>query len=326
MPPLITIIIPAYNAEAYINNCISSILNQTYSNYEIIIINDGSTDNTAKLLNQYSASKNNITVVHKSNEGVSAARNTALKLATGKWISFIDADDTIHTEYLQHLASLTSSNDSIIIGSAQRIDYSTNRILWKNSFQSKTYNIPFSHSEYSEIDHILECSTLWGKLFKREIILQNNISFNTNISLSEDHLFFFEYMSHIKQIVASNKVIYNYLLYPNTSTLSTNKIHPVAERILAYESIKHAYSKILHNWNLGKCALPKTSSAIARIYGESILNCLQQRSSDLEFYLSKQDSFFNNNYLPKSIKGKLFKLLMTLPICLKKYCLKLLIH
>ena len=114
--PLISIIIPAYNAEPYLPGCIDSILKQSYQAYEILLLNDGSTDGTAQLGQQLMAEHTCIRFLSMENQGVSAARNRGIALARGQWLTFVDADDRIHPEMLSHLLQLAAETGSDIVG------------------------------------------------------------------------------------------------------------------------------------------------------------------------------------------------------------------
>ena len=103
MEDLISVIVPIYNVESYLEQCIKSIINQTYKNIEIILIDDGSTDKSPKICDKYKQKDSRIIVVHKQNTGVSATRNIGLELSKGKWIAFVDSDDWIEKEYLEEL-------------------------------------------------------------------------------------------------------------------------------------------------------------------------------------------------------------------------------
>ena len=110
----ISIIVPIYNVEEYLCKCLDSIVNQTYTDYELILIDDGSTDDSGKIADEYSSKDDRITVIHKKNSGVSDARNRGLENASGKYICFIDADDWIEVSYLEELLLLAKSNDADI--------------------------------------------------------------------------------------------------------------------------------------------------------------------------------------------------------------------
>ena len=106
MNDLITIVVPIYNVEPYLKKSVSSIINQTYKNLEIILVNDGSTDNCAKICDEYSKIDSRIKVIHKENGGLSDARNAGINIATGKYISFVDADDYITNDYIEYMYTI----------------------------------------------------------------------------------------------------------------------------------------------------------------------------------------------------------------------------
>ena len=110
--PKISVIIPVYNTESYLSRCLDSVLSNTYENLEVICVNDGSTDNSINILDNYKFSDERVIVINQKNSGVSAARNAGLNVATGEYIAFIDSDDWVHTQYFEILLFAMSCNDS----------------------------------------------------------------------------------------------------------------------------------------------------------------------------------------------------------------------
>ncbi len=168
---MISIIIPIYNAENYIRRCINSILNQTYQNYEIILIDDGSTDNSREILNEFKANKK-IRIYFQKNMGVAKTRNKGIKLSRGKYIAFIDNDDYIDRDYLEKLYKNISNNDIIISGYRRVNDI-------KTLFLSKLENTDWS--KYMIM-------APWAKFYKKEFLLKNEIEFLSN-NIGEDVYF-----------------------------------------------------------------------------------------------------------------------------------------
>lgn len=204
----ISVVIPVYNSEKYIEECINSITNQTYKNIEIIIVNDGSIDNSEKIIKEYALKDKRIKYIYKLNEGVSKARNTGIKISTGKYITFVDSDDIVEKNYLHNLINKNDEYDFVMMGYK----------IWnmkKNSYQ--TYNcIPFSGNIKKFIENIFNyifSPILLGpcfKLFKREIIQNNNIIFPEDISFGEDAEFVFNYLKYVKKIKCIDKSEYLY--------------------------------------------------------------------------------------------------------------------
>jgi glycosyltransferase involved in cell wall biosynthesis len=191
--PLVSIIIPVYNVEQYLEECLDSILNQTYKNYEIIAINDGSTDNSAKILEKYKQKYEEIIVYHQENAGISVARNKGLKLAKGKYIYFLDSDDYIVSETIENLVKkMEKYNLDLIRFAAEPFmdeikyekfdkslyDYSkffdSGRIYEKNEF------LKANIKGFSPIVYLY--------IVKKELLINNNIYFKPGI-IHEDELF-----------------------------------------------------------------------------------------------------------------------------------------
>lgn len=177
---MISVIVPIYNVEEYLPTCIESILNQTYKDLEILLIDDGSTDNSGKICDEYAKQDKRCIVIHQQNQGVSATRNTGLNHATGKYISFIDGDDYIHPQMIEILYNEIRKGDfdfSMILHKAvwkyhkpQNIDSNkkTKILLQEHLMQSIFNHIP-SELGLKEMDFLV----VWNKLYKSEIIGNN---------------------------------------------------------------------------------------------------------------------------------------------------------
>lgn len=206
MKDLISIIVPIYNVEKYLNKCIESIVNQTYENIEIILIDDGSNDNSGIICDEYAKKDNRIIVVHKENGGVSSARNKGLKIAKGEWISFVDADDWIEQIFCQTLLNkVTQEQADIALCGYNRITY--NRIEKINANNQEVF---LNSNEY--LVKSLNPQTGFGfchmKLIKKEVL--KSISFNERIEVGEDALFNIQLSTYIKKAVFIKQPLYNY--------------------------------------------------------------------------------------------------------------------
>lgn len=203
----VSIIIPIYKVEKYLKKCIDSILNQTYSNIEVILVDDGSPDNCGKICDEYKKLDDRIIVIHKENGGLSDARNKGLKIATGEFISFIDSDDYIANDFIEYLLNITTSNDAdmgIILpykfkeGSIPNIKNKSEKIRIYNAYDAlKTmlYQKEFDNAA-------------WGKLYSKKIV--ENIEFPVG-KLYEDIGTTYKYILNSKKIVYSNQYKYYYL-------------------------------------------------------------------------------------------------------------------
>ena len=200
-----SIIIPVYNAEKYLNECLNSILRQEYNNYEVIMINDGSTDNSKKICEDYCHINNRFKLINQKNMGVSLARNNGIKLANGKIILFVDSDDILMDGALNIIKNGIMDNDLLCYGYKEVYKNNHNNILLnKNDLNSKDI---FLKSVYltKEVG-----GYLWNKCFRADIIKKNKILFDTNLHYCEDLVFVIEYLKYCKKVYYLNKTLYMY--------------------------------------------------------------------------------------------------------------------
>lgn len=198
MNPEISIIIPIYNVEQYLSQCIESVLSQTYINFELILIDDGSHDESPTICDRYASKDNRIKVIHKINGGVSSARNAGLDYATGHWIVFIDADDWVGIHYLDALVKAVESENMLVV---QGINYE-NEDKEKNTVLDFGNHIVPSNSYY-DLFSVLKMYNYGypvSKLYNRAIINTNNIRFDHDIHAREDLIFLLHYLLHSKTV------------------------------------------------------------------------------------------------------------------------------
>ena len=202
---LVSVIIPVYNAEGYIENCIKSIANQTYKNVEIIAVNDGSTDHTAEMLKRLVVQYNNLQVITQPNAGVSAARNTAISHAKGDFLTMVDADDDLPKTALADMVSLMTDEVDLVIGSHYEVKLKHTKSLKRcDCFKSDQIK-----ERFRQFDPMIWFP--WGKMFRRSVIDENNIRYDTNITYGEDHIFNLLFAKYMKgAAVSTNKMVYNY--------------------------------------------------------------------------------------------------------------------
>lgn len=223
---MVSIIIPVYNVEKYLAQCIESILAQTYTDFELILINDGSTDKSGEICENYAKKDSRVLVVHKKNGGVSSARNIGIEHATGKWINFIDSDDWISPDYFEKLmqdsqiADLTFWGFTIHNPDGSQTEY---KPLEQNAYGRKNIELVLAYLKQNQ-QQIEYLGYTWNKLFKTSIIKEKKIKFIENLSTREDEIFTLSYASHINSIKVKSSPSYNYrklnsgLTYKKNST------------------------------------------------------------------------------------------------------------
>lgn len=238
--PQISVIVPVYNVEQYLNKCIDSILNQTMTDFELILINDGSTDNSLKICEEYSLKDRRIKIFSIPNGGVSKARNFGIEQARSRWICFIDSDDYVKNDYLEnfHIKGIT---DETIIYQGIELIYS------KSNYSEIFFSYPNKRISIKDCNEIIKSKLLLdgcpcAKLFNRAVIGKYQIMFNTNLSLHEDHDFVWNYLLHIKKIILIDKISYIYMRRDNI-TLSTKR-HSAEEYLLASELLTDKLNKL----------------------------------------------------------------------------------
>ena len=222
MKDFISIIVPVYNAEKFISKCITSILEQTYKNFELILINDGSTDNSGEICNEFKSLDKRIITIHKENSGVSDTRNLGINKAKGSHLCFIDADDYIEKEFLSNL--IENKHADLTASGYIRID-------GMHFFPKKDF-YDYSHLQQvlSELINIPLLDTPWAKLFKKELIDKHNIKFDTKLKFGEDQILVRNYLSHCNNL----QVIPNagYIYYIQTNETRKKKFHLSMEEFI----------------------------------------------------------------------------------------------
>lgn len=229
--PDISIIVPVYNVEKYLRRCIESILSQTLKNYEVILINDGSSDSSGKICDEYVAKYDNFKVIHKKNAGLGYARNSGLEIACGKYIMFIDSDDYIKQNMIEEMYNgVINNNADTCIGGYCRIK-NNNEIVMKNALSGKVIEkndiidkllikmmgkLP-NGSDYTEM-------SVWKTLFSKEVIDKKNIRFPSEREMiSEDIIFDIEYYTSCEKIYISENCGYCYCDNEGSLTMKYNE-------------------------------------------------------------------------------------------------------
>lgn len=193
----ISIIIPVYNVSQYLKSCIDSIIRQTFQSYEIILVDDKSTDDSGNICDSFASRDSRIIVFHQaSNQGVSVARNKGIELASGDWITFIDSDDFVLSDYLEKLYSGIQQSDFVLSGD---LYIENGQLIQESKLPERSWNVRSACSE-DDIKYIENITSLHGKLFRRDITLQHHIQFDHSLRLGEDRDFCISYLSKISSV------------------------------------------------------------------------------------------------------------------------------
>jgi glycosyltransferase involved in cell wall biosynthesis len=203
-PLLISIIVPVYNTEDYLSECLDSLLHQTYNDIEVVIVNDGSTDSSSALIESYKQKDTRVKVVNKKNAGVSAARNDGLRSSIGDYVLFVDSDDYLTNKRAVELMvdSINSNNWPDIVMFKRQHDGNDYTYLEEKKFVTADI---MKHMVLTET-----LNTLWNKLYKRDAILEKHLTFHTSIRMGEDLLFNIEYFSGLHSLLFLDQELYYY--------------------------------------------------------------------------------------------------------------------
>ncbi|MBE6568743.1 MAG: glycosyltransferase [Ruminococcaceae bacterium] len=215
----ISVIVPVYKVEPYLCRCVESILSQSYTNLEIILVNDGSPDNCPAICDYYVEKENRVVVVHKPNGGLSSARNAGLDIATGDWISFIDSDDWIEPNMYETLISNAVANAAQISigGVADELLTDNGTIITKTS--NVNSNVTEVRDKMSAISHFLSNPwSAWDKIYRREVF--ENIRFPVG-EINEDEAIALQLLDKCERVVYTNEVFYHYIKRPESITTSS---------------------------------------------------------------------------------------------------------
>lgn len=268
MSPIISIIVPVYNAEKYLSRCVDSIMTQTFHNWELLLVDDGSIDKSGEICAQYATKDKRIQVFHKENGGVSSARNIGLDHAKGEWITFVDADDFIRESYLAHLLEHAQKQIDLVISYAEI--HNSDDVL-KESYPSKLVDETNFESMFIENDMNWHTSP-WSKLYKRSIIEEHHLSFCEGMHIGEDAVFLYSYMLCSNRIYISSDTDYCYFAYASGSL--TKRINSLASETLAYNKIREIVESLILKKSIKNSTALKNLNWLIASYQRRILNAL----------------------------------------------------
>lgn len=248
--PLFSVVVPVYNAENYITRCIDSLLAQKFTDFEILLIDDGSTDHSSQICNDYATKHSQIRVLHQANAGVSTARNAGIDRASGKWVCFVDSDDYVDDNFLAAFAGHGHLEADCLNLQGWKVVSNTNgdilRIYQFPDLLIDQQNINEHISTYRFFDN----NTPWAKLFNREVLNRHHIRFRTELTVREDIMFVYTYRQQINKIKLIANTAYCYRQAENRVTLSHKMIHPHSVFLLLREELPPLIKSVLQKFGI----------------------------------------------------------------------------
>lgn len=223
MAPKVSVVVPSYNVERYLPALIDCVLSQDEQSWELILVDDGSKDNTPQICDEAVKRDPRISTIHQENQGVSGARNSGIRVAKGEWIAFIDADDLITDTYLSSMLHACDRMDEVDLVYCSYAILETGRntlLLCKNRCYIGEEEL---RSAFSDTNLLQRCCP-WARMYRRSVILENNVWYDTKVA-TEDRTFNYEYMMHIRGLATTSTLGYLYGSFSATSL--KHKKHPV---------------------------------------------------------------------------------------------------
>ncbi len=317
-----SIIIPFYNSEKYIERCIKSVLEQSFGDYEIILINDGSTDRSSSVISNIDDDR--ITVLENSeNRGVSYSRNKGIKQAKGEWITFLDSDDWFDKNTLKEVSGIIDSNDKVdlvqcnlmIISDIDRKPYSElmdGVVERKSEIIESIISVEYGIRKYAKYGN---CRCAGGKFYKRDLI--KNTSFRCDLKTFEDGIFNLEAYNNASQIYITNEPMYNYFRVGQSATKSYNPNLDEQISIILSQILQCVKNDSGYRESYAHC---KFGFMIRSIYN-SVLNDRKYRKNYINGLVDRNKKgflFVNTAYLGK--RDKLYFWLAKRRFCFLLFC------
>lgn len=263
---MISIIVPVYNVENTLGRCVDSIKSQSYTDWELLLIDDGSTDKSKELCESYASNDERISAFSKENGGPGAARNYGLNRAKGEFVTFVDSDDCIERDYLQILLDHMTVNVDLVISNYGGCVCDNKQVSKWNLINTSNFNLLFEANERCYI-------VPWGKLYRKRILTDNDIHFIAGMGLGEDAVFLYTYMLCCDNMcLLQDNAGYRYDTESENSL--SRKSFPLTVELFSYEQVRKAIDKLI----VAKSLADKT--AIGRLNGlkaffiKRILNAL----------------------------------------------------
>lgn len=263
--PLISVILPVYNSGDSVAKAIDSILVQSYINWELIIVNDGSTDDSAKIINNFSKTDSRILVIQQMNQGVSTARNKGISAASGEYLAFLDSDDWVDSDYLEKmLRPMLMHNVDLVCAGYYEINERNEDGISLHDFSSAKHHKSLEKYEYQLNLFNGVSGVLWAKLFKKRIIREHNLLLDARVSLYEDLLFVLSYSTYVKNVFVISSSIYYYNRLNETGLSRRLRICQYNDLILTNQAIA-LYRDKLHPIDLHSIIDQRTNAFFAKL-------------------------------------------------------------
>ena len=303
----VSVIVPVYNVEPYLRQCVDSILNQTFTDFELLLVDDGSTDRSGAICDEYASLDARVKVFHTTNRGVSAARNLGIDEASAEWITFVDSDDWVERDYLKSFLKHKLSHDCIVYQGLM-LDYQSISQNNKTFVQYEEVILKNEQLLTGIVQYrVLNDGFIAAKLFNKNLIINNGIRFWEDISICEDLLFIQDYLSRVKEIQLCSSVLYHYVR--GVGVTLTMRYHPSEEYILVFNRLQRGFAAFLLNKPINDVLFLKEMNTLHGL-SQLVVACRVANRKNFSYvykYIRSKKHLFDEYYIPMGYKHVLFQ-------------------
>lgn len=306
--PQVSIVVPVYNAEKTLDKCIKSIIAQSYRDFELLLIDDGSSDSSGSICDAYMDTDDRVKVYHKVNGGVSSARNMGIDNVSGEWILFVDSDDWLGESLLQNLMEMSNCADLVV---SYPILVFSDKTSFAPQFPSRFYD----ESSFQDIfiyNALHEYTSPWAKLFKKEIIRNEQIRFCEDMFIGEDMVFLYTYMKYVKSIYVSTSTDYFYNFESQSSL--TKRVNTFSSEYSGYSKILNTIEALIDIWSISNTCVLDKLRWLQGNYVRRVLNSMYHSDMSVSHRLEvlramDLEAYYNYLHIP-ALKEKLLAYLL----------------
>ena len=309
---MISIVVPVYNTEKYLRQCIDSIIRQTCQDWELILVDDGSSDSSGSICDGYAEADARIKVIHQKNTGVSAARNAGIRRAAGEYLCFVDSDDWLDESFLEGFEVGKTNADMYVSG-------------WIYDVNGKNYSYVKYNPAYcassSEIcmefvrQNLDENGYPWGKLFRTSIVREHDLHFNEKLSINEDHIFVLQYYYLVNSLYIVSSCNYHYMVFDDSGRKLSSHFNSFDDIKLASSLFDEVIIGLNERWKFPTSYLERLKNEY--VYGTRLLGMASLvNEKKIEFLNDEMDYWRNNSYMPQTCYSRfiLFLIRRKLPV------------
>ena len=315
----VSVIVAIYNVEVFLSRCIESIINQTYKDIEIILINDGSKDHCTEICNDYMRKDSRIKVINQTNSGVSVARNKGIETASGEYIVFVDGDDFLENNCIEVLYNaIEESASDLVVGSFNK--YINDQKFFQGSKESKEFTRSFNLSQckFDILNYTLEeiyidelykvkanFSSPWAKIFKKSIMHKYSLKYVVGQVRAQDEVFNVNYIDHCEKITYINKPVYNYVINSNSTCQKLKKSNNIEKDLCIYNKWRNEIKKFIvdnqYEKEMGISYALLIDEQLCAILAANSSESLSSKISVIKNYILN-DELYNSIYIVKPYK------------------------